>query len=283
MKLYKYIVFVILIATMFGCKEEDHPYVGYIVVQRAVIEASGGSTTLTADTDISDPIRVIGIDDEGSEWCSVSVNGKELTITASQANPSKDNFRTATVTLRCGYRVTEFTVLQKYEGQQYLEYDWTLWNATGSDVQASDGGGYPSLFNNDRTNFWHSQYSPALTEPLPHQIVIDMQKEQPVAMVQIGRRYYAENGNNYPSVKTMEVYAGTDNENYTKVGGFSFSLPWTAPDGTIVNGNSPLVPPYEEVILDEITTARYFKLVITETNNTNGTCQVSYFKAYEPL
>jgi hypothetical protein len=268
---------------MFGCKEEDHPYVGYIVVQRAVIEASGGSTTLTADTDISDPIRVIGIDDEGSEWCSVSVNGKELTITASQANPSKDNFRTATVTLRCGYRVTEFTVLQKYEGQQYLEYDWTLWNATGSDVQASDGGGYPSLFNNDRTNFWHSQYSPALTEPLPHQIVIDMQKEQPVAMVQIGRRYYAENGNNYSSVKTMEVYAGTDNENYTKVGGFSFSLPWTAPDGTIVNGNSPLVPPYEEVILDEITTARYFKLVITETNNTNGTCQVSYFKAYEPL
>lgn len=283
MKLYKYIVFAILITTMFGCKEEDHPYVGYIVVQRAVIEASGGSTTLTADTDISDPIRVVGIDDEGSEWCSVSVNGKELTVTASQANPSKDNFRTATVTLRCGYRVTEFTVLQKYEGQQYLEYDWTLWNATGSDVQASDGGGYPSLFNNDRTNFWHSQYSPALTEPLPHRIVIDMQKEQPVAMVQIGRRYYAENGNNYPSVKTMEIYAGTDNENYTKVGGFSFSLPWTAPDGTIVNGNSPLVPPHEEVILDEITTARYFKLVITETNNTNGTCQVSYFKAYEPL
>lgn len=283
MKLYKYIVFAILITTMFGCKEEDHPYVGYIVVQRAVIEASGGSTTLTADTDISDPIRVVGIDDEGSEWCSVSVNGKELTVTASQANPSKDNFRTATVTLRCGYRVTEFTVLQKYEGQQYLEYDWTLWNATGSDVQASDGGGYPSLFNNDRTNFWHSQYSPALTEPLPHRIVIDMQKEQPVAMVQIGRRYYAENGNNYPSVKTMEIYAGTDNENYTKVGGFSFSLPWTAPDGTIVNGNSPLVPPYEEVILDEITTARYLKLVITETNNTNGTCQVSYFKAYEPL
>lgn len=283
MKLYKYIVFAILITTMFGCKEEDHPYVGYIVVQRAVIEASGGSTTLTADTDISDPIRVVGIDDEGSEWCSVSVNGKELTVTASQANPSKDNFRTATVTLRCGYRVTEFTVLQKYEGQQYLEYDWTLWNATGSDVQASDGGGYPSLFNNDRTNFWHSQYSPALTEPLPHRIVIDMQKEQPVAMVQIGRRYYAENGNNYPSVKTMEIYAGTDNENYTKVGSFSFSLPWTAPDGTIVNGNSPLVPPYEEVILDEITTARYFKLVITETNNTNGTCQVSYFKAYEPL
>lgn len=283
MKSFKYILLAIVLITTYGCKDADHPYVGYIVIQRAVIEASGGSVTVTADTDLSEPIRIIEVDEAGAEWCSASVNGKDVIVTATQSNPSKENFRTATVTVRCGYRVTEFTVLQKFEGQRYLEYDWTLWSATGSDVQASDGGGYSSLFKNDRTNFWHSQYSPALADPLPHWIVIDMQKEQPVAMVRIGRRYYAANGNNYPSVKTMEIYASTDNENYTQVGGFTFSLPWTAPDGTVVNGNSPLVPPDEEVALTEITTARYIKLVITETNNATGVCQVSYFKAYELL
>ncbi|MDR1098061.1 MAG: discoidin domain-containing protein [Tannerella sp.] len=281
---YKYILLAIaLMAVYGGCKDTDHPYVGYIIIQRAVIEASGGSATVTADTDISEPIRIIAIDEAGAEWCSVSVSGKNITVTAAQANPSREDFRTATVTVRCGYRVLEFTVLQKFEGQRYLEYDWTLWSATGSDVQASDGGGYPSLFKDDRTNFWHSQYSPALTEPLPHQIVVDMKKELSVAMVRIGRRYYAANGNNYPTVKTMEIYAGTDDENYTRVGGFTFSLPWTAPDGTVINGNSPLIPPYEEVTLTEKTTARYIKLLITETNNTTGACQVSYFKAYEPL
>ncbi|MDR0393709.1 MAG: discoidin domain-containing protein [Tannerella sp.] len=283
MKPLKYILLAVALMASYGCKDVDHPYVGYLIIQRVVIEASGGAVTIAADTDISDPIRITGIDEAGAEWCSVAANGKNITVTATQANPSKENFRTATVSVRCGYRVTEFTVLQKYEGQRYLEHDWTLWSASGSDVQSSDGGGYPSLFKADPTNFWHSQYSPALTEPLPHWIIIDMQKEQSVAMIRIGRRFYAGNGNYYPTVKTMEIYAGTDNENYKQVGGFTFALPWTAPDGTVVTGNSPLVPPYEEVALAEVTTARYIKLVITETNNTTGVCQVSYFKAYEPL
>jgi hypothetical protein len=284
MKSLKYLLPAIALMAVCGCKDVDHPYVGYLIIQRVVVEASGGAVTVTADTDISEPVRLVGIDEGASEgWCSVAVNGKDITVTATQANPSRENFRTAVVSVRCGYRVTEFTVLQKYEGQRYLEHDWTLWSATGSDVQSSDGGGYPSLFRDDRTNFWHSQYSPALDNPLPHWIVIDMKKELPVAMVRIGRRFYAGNGNNYPSVKTMEIHAGSDNENYKQVGTFTFALPWTAPDGTVVTGNSPLVPGFEEVPLTEITTARYIKLIITETNNTNGVCQVAYFKAYEQL
>ncbi len=282
MKSLSYILFAFLLVVMYGCKEEDHPYVGYIVIQRAVVEATGGTVTLTADTDISSPIR-LEVDESGAEWCKVSANGKEIKVDVTQANPSTESFRTATVTAKCGYRVTEFTVLQKYEGQQYLDYDWTGWTAVGSDVQESDGGGYSSLFKDDRTNFWHSQYSPALETPLPHWLVIDMKKELAVAMVQIGRRFYAGNGSNYPTVKTMEIHASTDNQNFTKVGEFTFALPWTAPDGTVVNGNSPLVPGYEEVMLSQVTTARYFKLIITATNNTNGTCQVSYFKAYEKI
>ncbi|MDR1089863.1 MAG: discoidin domain-containing protein [Prevotella sp.] len=281
MKSLSYILLAFLLIVTYGCKEEDHPYVGYITVGRVVVEATAGSATVTAETDISEPITM-EVKDDAAEWCTVSATGKQITVTV-QANSSTEGFRTATVSVRCGYRVTEFTVLQKFEGQQYLEYDWAGWEAKGSDVQASDGGGYGSLFTEDRTTFWHSQYSPALTEPLPHRLDIDMKKELSIAMVRIGRRYYAPNGNNYPTVKTMEVYTSTDNVDYTKVGGFTFALPWTAPDGTVVNGNSPLVPGYEDIMLPQITTARYVRLVITETNNTAGTCQVSYFKAFEKI
>lgn len=280
MKSLSYLLLAFILISVNGCKEEDHPYVGYIKVGRAVIDGTAGSTTITADTDLSNPItlEVVG---EDAEWCKVYSKGKEITISA-PANPDT-NFRTATVKVRCGYRITEFTVLQKFEGQEYLEYDWTGWTASGSDVQTNDGGGYPSLFTDDRTTFWHSQYSPALDNPLPHRITIDMKKELAVSMVTIGRRFYALNGNNYPTVKTMEVYAGTNNVDFTKVGDFSFALPWTAPDGTVVNGNSPLVPGTEDIMLTETVTARYIKLVITETNNTTGVCQVSLFKAYEKI
>lgn len=281
MKSLSYIVLAFLLIAVYGCKEEDHPYVGYIVVERTVVEPAGGSVTLTADTDISGSIE-LKVDEEASDWCSASANGKEITV-VTQANSSTEDFRTATINVKCGHRVTSFTVLQKFQGQQYLEYDWSGWSASGSDVQASDGGGYPSLFTDDRTTFWHSQYSPALETPLPHTLVIDMQKELQVAMIRIGRRHYTNNGNNYPTVKTMEIYGSMDGSSYTPIGGFTFALPWTAPDGTVVNGNSPLVPGYEEILLSEIATVRYVRLVITETNNTGGTCQVSFFKAFEKI
>lgn len=282
MKSLSYLLLALILISVNGCKEENHPYVGYIKVGRAVIDGAAGSTTITAETDLSNPI-VMEVVGEDTEWCKVSSKGKEITITA-LANPD-NNFRTATVKVRCGYRIAEFTVLQKFEGQEYLEYDWTGWTAIGSDVQfePKDGGGYPSLFDDDRTTYWHSQYSPALDTPLPHWLVIDMKKELAVSMVTIGRRFYLPNGNNYPSIKTMEVYASTNNVDFTKVGNFSFSLPWTAPNGTVVNGNSPLIPGTENIMLTETVTARYIKLIITETNNTTGVCQVSLFKASEKI
>lgn len=276
MKKLSYLMLFLLSVIMYGCAETEQPYVGYITVEDPeMLEAEGGSVNLTAITDISSPISC-EVDKTGAEWCTVSVNGKEITINT-VANPNKD-FRTATVKVRCGYREESFTVTQKFDGFKY-QYDWSDWTATGSDVQEGDGGGYPSLFSETRTTYWHSNYSESV--PCPHWLIIDMQKELPIAMVRVGRRYYAGNGNNYPTVKVMEVYTSTDNENFTAVGGFTFELPWTAPDGTVVNGNSPKVPGYEDIVFSEIKTARYVKLVITDTNNTNGTCQVSYFKAFE--
>lgn len=275
MKKISYLMLFFLSAILSGCAETEQPYVGYIVIERAVVDATANSTTtITADTDISSPITFT-VDEEGANWFTVSANGKDITVTATQANTDA-TFRTATVNVKCGYRETTFTVLQKYNGQTTLEYDWTGWTATGSDVQSGDGGGYPSLFTDDRGKFWHSSYSPAT--PCPHWLLIDMKAELSCVMFRIARRGYGTT--NYPSVKKLDVYTSTDNENFTKAGGFEFALPWTAPDGTVVNGNSPLVPPYEDVTLAEPVTARYVKLVIEETNNTTGVAQVGYFKAY---
>lgn len=278
MKKLSYLMLSLLSVITYGCAEIEQPYVGYIVIERAVVEANGSSTTITADTDISSPI-IMEVVDDGADWCTVTANGKEITATATKPNTAA-TYRTATIKVRCGYRETSFTVLQKYEGQQYLQYDWTKWSATGSDVQSGDGGGYPSLFTENRGEFWHSQYSPAT--PAPHWLIIDMKAELTCYKFDIGRRLAG--ANNYPSVKMMEIYASNDNQDFSKkVGGFTFALPWTAPDGTVVNGNSPLVPGYEEVLLAEPVKARYIKLLITETNNTTGVAQVSYFKAYEKI
>lgn len=275
MKRISYLMLFLLSVIMYGCAEIEQPYVGYIVVERAVVDAAANSTTtVTADTDISSPI-IANVDEDAADWVTVSVKGKEITVTATGANMAA-TYRTGTVYVRCGYRETEFTVLQKYVGQTVLEYDWTKWSASGSDVQDGDGGGYPSLFTENRGEFWHSNYSNSV--PCPHWLLIDMKEELSCVMFRIARR--GNGDNNYPSVKKLDVYTSTDNENFTKVGGFEFALPWTAPDGTVVNGNSPLVPPYEDIILTAPVTARYVKLVIEETNNTTGVAQVAYFKAY---
>lgn len=276
MKALSYLVLFLLMVVTHGCAEEDHPYVGYINVGLVVVDATGGSTTITADTDISEPIRV-EVDEAGAEWCTVSTNGKEITATATKPNPNA-SARTTTVSVKCGYRVTSFTVLQKYVGQEYLEYDRTGWTATGSDAH-SEGGGYPSLFDDSQTTYWHNDYG----APQPtHWLLIDMKKELPVAMVRIGRR--ANGANNYASVKKMEVWTSKDNVTFAKSGEFTFSIPWTAPDGTIVTGSTnSKIPPFEDVIFANIVTARYVKLEITETNNTTGVAQVSYFKTYEKI
>lgn len=280
MKKLSYLMLSLLAVITCGCAETEQPYVGYIVVERAVVEAAGSSTTITADTDLSSPI-IMEVAEDAADWCTVSAQGKEITATATKPNTGS-TFRTATVKVKCGYRETSFVVLQKYEGQEYLQYDWTKWTATGNSVEASDGGGYPSLFTEDRSEYWHSQWSGG-TVPLPYIINIDMKEVLEIAKFDIGRRYYS-NGNNYGTVKVLDVYASTDNENFTKVGGFRFELPWTAPDGTIVTGaTNPLIPAYEEVIPAETVTARYIKLEITETNMPNNAAQIGYFKAYEKI
>ena len=85
---------------------------GYIIIERAVLDAAeGATTTITADTDI--PSEMIFTMEDGVDWCTVSASGKEITVKATQANPYPSNNRTSTVQERCGNRNTSFTVLNK--------------------------------------------------------------------------------------------------------------------------------------------------------------------------
>ncbi len=289
MKKISYLFITLLsVLTFGGCSDVEQPYVGYVTIEwRTVLDAEAGSTaTVIPDTDIDYNIKVESIDfgDSETEWCTATIDGTNIIVTATESNDGTEE-RTATVSVRYGYWITSFIVLQKYQGQEYIQLDWSSWTATGSDVEASDGGGYSSLFTTDRTTFWHSAYSSG-TVPPPHSLYIDMQEEYEVVRFDIGRRQYGEN--NYPSVKHMDIYVSTDNENFTKVGEFTFEIPWTAEDGTVVTGNSPLVPAEEIIELDEAVTARYVWLEITEVNitstyNTSGVCQVSYCKVYGPI
>lgn len=53
MKKISYFLSLLLLALFCGCKEQEQPYVGYIIIERAVLDAAEGSTTtITADTDI---------------------------------------------------------------------------------------------------------------------------------------------------------------------------------------------------------------------------------------
>ena len=276
----------LLSLVLWGCAETEQPYVGYVKIEwRGILDANAGATTtVNADTDITSGIEVESIDfgDSETQWCTAEVSGTGIVVTATEANTGSAE-RTATVHVRYGYWQTSFIVLQKYEGQEVIQHDWATWTATGNGVESSDGGGYPSLFTEDRTTYWHSQYS-GNAPSLPYWIVVDMQEELEVVRFDIGRRYYAGTGNNYGTVKTLNIYASTDNENFERVGGFTFELPWTASDGTVVtSATSPLIPAYEEVDLDAPVTARYIKLEITETNMSNNACQIAYFKAYGPI
>ena len=59
MKKLSYLMLFLLSVIMYGCAETEQPYVGYIVVERAVVDAAAGSTaTVVADTDISSSIFV---------------------------------------------------------------------------------------------------------------------------------------------------------------------------------------------------------------------------------
>ena len=57
MKKISYLLLLLLAFVYAGCADTEQPYVGYVIIERAVVEAEASSTTtITADTDIDSPM-----------------------------------------------------------------------------------------------------------------------------------------------------------------------------------------------------------------------------------
>lgn len=269
-------IFLLALICLFSCKEDDIPYYGYAVLEngnKIVLDQKSGSLDIPVKTDIS-----IGevIPDEGSEWCTGVVKDGVITLTYTDNNG--DYGREGSVLIRLGHHDLLLSIYQRSSGINHIEVenpigDETLsWTATCSDEEVNDGGGVNMIFNDDQTKFWHSGYSPSLA-PLPHWIIVDLKKEMDINQIRLGWRRYGDRY--YVSTKRTEILVSTDGVNFTQTGGV---IVREATEGSL---SSEKYSPYTDCPFPTVK-ARYVKLNITESNASNGTCNVAYFKVFMP-
>lgn len=277
----KKIIFIALaiLTTLASCKEDEAPYYGYAVFEnnknesRIIIEQAEGSSTVQLNTDRSSGTVV---PQEGSEWCSGSVDKGVLTINYT-AN-TEENTRVGFVNVILGlHRLTLQVIQRTNNGTNHVEIlnpdegNAMRWTATCSDVQDGDGGGVDAIFDEDQTNYWHSNYSdPA---PLPHWIIIDLKEEKEINQVRLGWRMY--DSSVYMHVRKVEILYSTDGTNFTQTGGEILREPV---DGKLTSSNYPA---YTDCAFATVK-ARYVKLNMTESNASNGVCHLGYFKVFMP-
>lgn len=275
----KKIIFLMLgVLALVSCKEDEAPYYGYAVFDnnknesRIIIDQAEGTATVTLNTDRSNGTVV---PQEGSEWCSGSVDNGVLNLHYT-AN-TEESTRVGVVNVVLGLHRLTLQVIQRSNGINHVEIlnpdegDEMRWSATCSDVQIGDGGGVDAIFDNSQTNFWHSNYSdPA---PLPHWIIVDLKEEMEVNQVRLGWRMYGSNV--YMHVRKVEILYSTDGTNFMPTGGEILREPV---DGKLT---SPNYPPYTDCAFETVK-ARYIKLNMTESNSSNGVCHLGYFKVFMP-
>lgn len=276
----KKIVFITLaVLTLFACKQDDAPYYGYAVFEgnnsnesKILFDQPEGSATIQLNTDRSSGIVV---PEEGSEWCSGTVEGNVLTLHYA-ANP-EDYTREGVVKVILGLHQLKLYVTQRTSGTNHIEIsnpaegDPLRWSATCSDVQDGDGGGINAIFNEDQSDFWHSSYDP-MTE-LPHWIVVDLKEEMNINQVRLGWRMYGSSV--YLHVRKVEILVSNDGVNFTPTGGEILREPV---DGKLTSSD---YPKYTDCAFNMVK-ARYVKLNMTESNAANGVCHLGYFKVFMP-
>lgn len=120
-------------------------------------------------------------------------------------------------------------------------YDRTNFEVLAVSSQNGSSAGSNALL--DDTATWHTQYSPVLQD-FPHWLILDMKEEKAVHGFALKQRR-----NNNGPIKGVEFYVSDDNQNWTKVLGED--IPYTNP-GT-----------WHVLVLDEETTGRYVKFVVT--------------------
>jgi hypothetical protein len=270
----KIFLITLVFATLFSCKKDDFPYYGYAQYENEgrlnIVESNAGSLAIDIKSDIRDGSVVAN---EGSEWCTGAYSNGVATLNFT-ANTG-DTGREGSVVVRVGYHNVPVRIYQRSTGINHIEIENPAgdmkWTATCSSEQTGDGGGVTSIFTYIQTTFWHSAYSPMAS--LPHWIVVDLKEEKQVNMVRLGWRQYGAAF--YVSTKRTEIQYSNDGLNFTPTGGVIIR------ENTEGSLSSAKYTPYSDCTFNTVK-ARYIRLYITESNTSNGTCNVAYFKAYMP-
>jgi hypothetical protein len=134
-----------------------------------------------------------------------------------------------------------------------FKYDRTGWSVIScSDQQPDDGGGVETLLDGDYDSYWHSSYSDGAA-PLPHWAIIDLNEAKNVIKIETWRP-----GNT--DANTVQYWTSDDSDpnasSWEKIGEGVFS---SDADLLTVSFNSV------------VTTKRYLKLVLTDSNRVTYT------------
>lgn len=143
----------------------------------------------------------------------------------------------------------------------------TTWEATASTEEKGGEGpinGYVNtILDGNFGTFWHSSWSVSEPPPLPHTIVVDAKEAVTFSAIELARR------DSNQDTGTCVLYMSNDNEKWTSIGSLSY------PAGNA--GVNSQVFAYPQGVSK---TARYFKIEITEVNNTGRHASLSEFIFY---
>lgn len=135
------------------------------------------------------------------------------------------------------------------EGEKLPKTDWKIVSFTTEEPSGEQppvtNGHAVAIIDGDPETYWHSRWQGG-NDPLPYEIVIDMQRRVNIAQVELLPR---GRGSNDP-IKVVRFEVSDDNLNWESIGQFGFT-----------NQDAPLIYGVKA------STARYIKLVIPEEGN----------------
>lgn len=134
-------------------------------------------------------------------------------------------------------------------GEQLDRSNWTA-EASSEELggEPAPNGPIEALIDGSTSTYWHSKWNGG-SDPLPHEIIIDTQTEQTFTQFSLIRR------ETYNYIKDGEFYVSSDKKQWSKIGNFTMK----DAEGAQVFSVVP-------------TQGRYFKILITSSNNGTNAC-----------
>ncbi|WP_160111148.1 Ig-like domain-containing protein [Dysgonomonas sp. Marseille-P4361] len=182
----------------------------------------------------------------------------------------------ATVTVKGGGKEEQITVLVP---EKMSKEEWSIpgYDANSnegtigySSQQRSDGGGVPSIIDEDLSTYWHASYG-SPNSNYPHWFIIDLGRETTIAQVSMSRRKDDNRGQKGYQIYTCKESNATDLNDPTK---------WVWEDQGEFSFN-PKINGSQMQALNNFPRARYIKVYIAEKfKGENNYAMVGDFSVY---